>query len=283
MKAVHFGILGPIRVHVAGSEVKVGGRQRELLAALLLRPNAIVPAEQLIELIWPGAPAAGLLHRLHTCMGRLRACLTPDAAARIVTREPGYLLRLEPGELDAEQFDSLCRECLDSARCSSWARVVDASDTALALWRGEPLLDVPALTDRTAVAGHYNEQLLHLLGARMDALINLGRHVEAATNLAGLVREHPLCERFTAQRMTALALDGRRAEALMAYQNTREKLVNVLGVEPGEDVRSLHRTILKGNVALLPSADHGRTARRGDRGPVRQATPAAAAARGYRP
>lgn len=235
-------------MHVAGRGLAITGRQRELLAALLLRPNAIVSGGELVEDVWPDSHAAGLGHRLHTCVGRLRKSLAPDAAERIVTREPGYLLLVEPGELDAERFDALCAECGDAACCQDWRRVLDASDAALSLWRGEPLLDIAVLPGRGDAASYYNEQLLHVLEHRMDALIGLRRYAEAAAYLDKLVRRHPLRERFTAQRMTALSLDGRRAEALLVYRSARRSLVDTLGIEPGVDVKLLHQLILEGSL-----------------------------------
>ena len=246
MASVRFGILGPVEVRVDGRHLATAGRQRELLAALLLRPNTVVPSDELAGMVWPESPSPGLGHRLHTCVGRLRKSLAPGAAERLVTRDPGYLLRVAPGELDSERFTVLLAECADATRARDWTRAVHASDRALALWRGEPLLDVSALPGRSGTAAYYRERLLHLLEHRMDALIELGRHAEAAAALDRLVHEHPYRERFAAQHMTALSHAGRRAEALLVYRSTRRTLVEALGVEPGPDLTSLHQLILEG-------------------------------------
>lgn len=256
MGTVQFGILGLVEVRCAGTESRITGcRQRELLVSLLLSANRVVPVADLVGRLWPADQPPRADRTLHTHVMRLRRVLQSPAADRIVTRFPGYLVQVGPGELDADRFDALRAAGVRAARRGDWRRAYDAACRALELWRGEPLLDVPSLAGRDEVAHRLAGQRLDVLEVRMDALIGLGGHAAAATELRSLVREHPLRERFAGQYMTALSLDGRRAEALAVYRQVHRNLVGELGVEPGGELRLLHQRILEGEpVAVRPAA-----------------------------
>lgn len=251
MCAVRFGILGLIEVHVAEREYRIPAcRQRELLAALLLSANRVVSSQELVERLWPARQPPRADRTLHTHVMRLRKVLAAGAGERIVTRYPGYVVQVGADELDADRFDAARAEGASAARRADWRRAYSAACSALSLWRGEPLLDVPDLAGRQDTVCVLREQRLQVLETRMEALIGLGGHAAAATELSALVREHPLHEGFAALYMTALSRDGRRADALAAYQDTRKSLIAELGVEPSEELRELHQRILDGKVLL---------------------------------
>ena len=134
----------------------------------------------------------------------LRSALGAD---RIVTRAPGYLLRVEDGELDAEHFER--------------ARADGKPVEALALWRGPALADVAFEPFAQAEAARLEERRLAALEARIDADLDTGRHAEVAAELEALVAEHPHRERLRAQQMLALYRAGRQADALAAYRDAR--------------------------------------------------------------
>ena len=257
---MRLGILGPLLVvDDTGRQIPVtAARQRVLLAALLARANRIVPVDELAELVWDGAPPAGAARTLRSYAVRLRHAVGPQIADRIETRDPGYLCRIgENDEVDELRFEALCRTARAALRPGAWAQAVDTAAQALALWRDEPLRDVPSLVLREQVVPRLEQLRAQVLEDRAEAGLHLGRQEQLVPELCDLVAAHPLRERFRAQLMLALACCGRRAEALEAYRDARRVLVDELGVEPGPELRTLHEKILAGETVLIASASPG--------------------------
>src|SRR3954471_22135958 len=109
-----FRILGPLEVYDAGRPLARGaGKQRALLAILLLHPNEVVSADRLIDELWGGRPPGTAAKALQVHVSQLRKALTPtagDRGHRLHTRAPGYLLEVGPEELDAQRFERLTPE-----------------------------------------------------------------------------------------------------------------------------------------------------------------------------
>jgi DNA-binding SARP family transcriptional activator len=232
--------------------------QRALLAALLLHANEIVAAEQLIDYLWGETPPPSARTTLQNYVLRLRRLLPerPDGAARqvLVTRAPGYLIRLQPEELDLDRFQRLVAGARASATQGQFERAASTLRDALALWRGSPLCDVAAEALRRTHVPRLEEQRLAALEARIDADLHLGRHAELIAELKGLVEDQPLQERFRAQLMLALYRCGRQAEALQVYRSTWRRLQEELGIQPGPELRELEQAILREDLSLhLPA------------------------------
>ena len=242
---MRFSLLGPLKVTgSSGGQAEVGGpRLRVLLAALLLHANVPVPADELAEVVWDGAPPPGAVPTLRSYVRRLRSALGDDAT-RIVARGPGYLIQLDRAELDVLEFEALCQD----ARAALGAeKLVHASATAmraLRLWQAPPLLDVPADALRGEFVPRLDQLRLQVLEDRFDAGLRLGQHQELVSLLLAATAEYPLQERFRGQLMHALAGSGRRAEALRVYREARRVLVDELGIEPGPELRDIHRQVL---------------------------------------
>jgi DNA-binding SARP family transcriptional activator len=243
--------LGPLlAVDDAGREVAVAAsRQRTLLAALALRANQVVPGEELIELVWDGAPTPGAGETLRSHVRRLREALGPGWAARIVARAPGYLCRVDEADVDALAFEALCRDAGAAVRERRWAQAMQAAVEALGLWRGAPLLDVSSQALRDGYVPRLEQLHTQVLEDHAEAGLALGRHGQLVQPLRELTARYPLREHFHAQVMLALYRCGRRAEALDAYQRARRVLVEQLGIEPGAHLRCLHERILAGEQA----------------------------------
>jgi YVTN family beta-propeller protein len=257
---MRFQVLGPLEVEADDGPVVLGGpKERLLLALLLTRPNQVVPVETLVRGLWDEQPPATAAKTLQSHVKRLRRALEPGRARGaagevLVTREPGYLLRVAPGALDAAQFEELTAQ---ARRALSEGQADDAASLlreALGLWRGrafEEFLDTDvgaAESDRLA------ELRLGALEDRIEAELRLGRHRELVAELEGLVRDQPLRERLWAQLMLALYRSGRQADALLAYQRARKVLVEELGIDPGAELRRLHSAILAQDPGLdLPT------------------------------
>ena len=257
---MRFLVLGPLEVEADNGPVVLGGqKERLLLAQLLTRPNQVVPVEALVRGLWGGQPPPTAAKTLQSHVVRLRRALEPARARGaagevLVTRGPGYLLRVAPGALDAARFEELTAAARRALADGSVELAGSLLGEALGLWRGrafEEFLDADfgaAESDRLA------ELRLAALEDRIDADLRLGRHRELAAELEGLVREQPLRERLWAQLMLALYRSGRQADALLAYQRARKVLVEDLGIDPGADLRRLHTAILTQDPALdLPA------------------------------
>jgi DNA-binding SARP family transcriptional activator len=250
-------LLGPLLVtSAAGRGVEIpAAKQRAILAALLVNVNATVSADRLTEVLWAAAPPPSAAIAVRNYVMRLRRQLGA-AGARIVTRPEGYAVEVDdPRDFDLTQVDWLHREARTQARAGRWSRASELLGAALALWRGEPLTDVPAAELFQQEAARLGELRLQLTEAWIDADLRLARHGEVVPELQRLAAEHPLREHMRAQLMIALYHTGRQAEALEMYRNTRAMLIAELGVEPGPELRELHRHVLAGEAALvgLPS------------------------------
>jgi len=251
---MRFGLLGPVSVERDGSRVDVASAMpRALLAALLLNANTVVSEDQLAEALWGETPPSSATASLRNHVMRLRRLLGEESGARIRAVAPGYLIRVEPGELDLDSFAELCASGRVAAQSRQWAKASEDLKAALGLWRGAPLADVPGM--------HQDARIQQLLEARSQAIaerieadLELGRHQEVISELQRLTADQPLHEGFHGQLMLALYRADRRDEALEAFESLRRTLVDELGVEPSPSIQQLHRRILGGDPALLAPA-----------------------------
>ncbi|MEU5691297.1 BTAD domain-containing putative transcriptional regulator [Actinosynnema sp. NPDC020468] len=226
-----FKVLGPLEVRYQGGPIATpAGKVRVLLAALLLRANRVVTADELVELLWEDGSLTPARARatLHMVVTRLRRALGPANVVRTATG--GYVADVPPDALDLHRFRALAADGRHAE--------------ALELWRGEPLADVPSDALHLAEVGPLLEERLAVLELRVDADLAAGRAHELVAELRALTGRHPLRERFWAQLMLALYRSDRQAEALAAYRTARDHLVRELGVEPGPRLQELHEHIL---------------------------------------
>jgi predicted ATPase/DNA-binding SARP family transcriptional activator len=209
------------------------GKQRALLGMLLLHANEVVAQDRLVDALWGESPPPTAPTALHGHVSRLRSLLGPD---RLETRPPGYVLRLAPDELDLHRFERLIEQ----------KRYADA----LALWRGPPLSDLAFEAFAQSEIARLEELRLSAVESRFERELSAGRHAEIVGELEAAAAEQPLRERLAAQLMLALYRSGRQADALAAYRATRARLVEELGLEPGEPLRELERRILEQDPGL---------------------------------
>jgi DNA-binding SARP family transcriptional activator len=249
---MEFRILGPLEVWDEGGQVSLGGgKPRALLALLLLHPNEVVSADRLIDEVWGEDSPERAAAALRVNVSRLRKALSQDV---LTTRSPGYVIRVEPGELDLNRFERL----VDEGR-SLLARDLpaDASERlrdALSLWRGPALADFAYESFAQTAIARLDEIRVAAVELRIDADLALGRHAELVGELEALVAEQPLRERLRWCLMTALYRSGRQAEALDAYRDARQALVDGLGIEPSTALQELERAILQQDPELnLPA------------------------------
>lgn len=249
---MRFGVLGSLSVADGDAAITVtAGKQRVVLAALLLHANRVVPIADLADAIWDEQPPPGAHAAVRNYILRLRQLLGPAAASRIITRDPGYLIELHDTELDLLRFDQLRRQGATAARTGDWQRAFDLLTDALALWRGTPLLDVPSQTLQRDEVPPLAQARLQAFESRFEAALNLGLHAEIVAELESLTARNPLREKLAAQLMLALYRSGRQADALTAYTRARKALTDELGIEPGPELRTLHGQILRADPSLI--------------------------------
>jgi len=249
---LEFRVLGPLEVLDGDRVLALGGeKQRAALAILLLHRNVVVSRDRLIQGIWGDAPPVSASPTLDTYMSRLRKVLRTDGPGpRLVTRPPGYLLRVEDGELDLQRFETL----LDRARSAlaSGDRRAAGEDLqeALSLFRGGSLEDLAHAPFAQAEIGRLDELRLGALELRLDGDLESGRHAEVVGELESLAVRFPFRERFWAQLMLGLYRSGRQGDALLAFERARRTLTEELGVDPGQPLQQLHRRILQQDSSL---------------------------------
>jgi DNA-binding SARP family transcriptional activator len=251
---MEFRILGPLEVVNAGQPVPVGGpKQRTLLALLLLTPNRPVSVDRLIDAIWSGEPPAAASNALQYHVSQLRRVLGDET---VVTQEPGYLIRLDSGQLDLLRFEELVGE----AERAEPAEASGLLGEALGLWRGEALAELADDALSQPETQRLEAARLVALERRIDADLALGRHAQLVPELEALVRAHPLHEGLVGALMRVLYGAGRQADALEAYRATRERFDSELGIEPSPFLRNLERAILQQDPELAPEplADESR-------------------------
>jgi DNA-binding SARP family transcriptional activator/sugar lactone lactonase YvrE len=256
--AIEFRILGPLEASRRGQALEVGaGKQRALLVVLLLSAGEVVSTDRLIDALWGERPPPSALNSVHIYVSRLRKLL---GNGRLETRGPGYLLVLDPEQLDLGRFDGLLGDGRDLLASGEPDRAAEALRDALGLWRGPPLADVASEPFAQAEIARLEELRLAALEERIEADLAVGRAAELVPELEGLIHEHPLRERLRAQLMLALYRSGRQSEALDAYQQARRLLSTELGLEPGRELRELEAAILRQDAQLhVPSRPTKRT------------------------
>ena len=242
---MRISVLGPLRVQ---PEVPIGGRQLRLLLTLLaLEAGRVVPAAVLAERLWPDSEA-GRGNALQTLVSRLRAALRESGTDRLIESHPtGYRLAVPPEAVDALEFGELAAEGRRSLAAGDAGQASRQLTRALDLWRGQPLADAAGCeyTDAVAfrLAGLRDEAVLNRIEA--DLVLGAGPSASAA-ELRTIVAADPLAERPRALLMRALYADGRQAEALACYAQTRELLAEQLGADPSPALEEVYLGILRG-------------------------------------
>jgi ABC-type transport system substrate-binding protein/DNA-binding SARP family transcriptional activator/streptogramin lyase len=244
---VEYRVLGPLEVRADGELIKLGGpRQRALLAMLLLSANRVVSRDRFVDELLGAASTDSVDRVLRVQISRLRKSLGDDrgGGSRIVSRAPGYLLRVESGELDLERFESLLSQSRAASEAHDHARTAELLAEAESLWRGRPLADLEFEPFARIEVDRLEELRLVAAEERIDSELALGRHSRLVAELEAQVAAHPLREHLRGQLMTALYRCGRQADALEAYRTGRAVMSEELGLEPGPALKQLERSIL---------------------------------------
>jgi DNA-binding SARP family transcriptional activator len=242
-----FRVLGPIELWSAGQQCDLGPtRVRAVLAILLLTPRTIVPAEALIDRLWDTRPPPKARESLSAYVARLRASLRQALgdSVRLAGRARGYVLDVDPEAVDLNQFRRLRRQADALTASGDYDHAALLLREADGLWGGQALAGIGG--DWVArMRDSLEEERRAAIGKRIECELELGRHADLVGELGHLLAQYPLDETFIAHQMAALYGSGRPAEALSLYRDTRTRLIDEQGTEPGQMLFELHQRILR--------------------------------------
>jgi DNA-binding SARP family transcriptional activator len=252
-------LLGPVEIRAGARWLDLGPpQQRAVLAALAVDAGRPVMLRTLIDRVWDDAPPVGAKPALYAHITRIRQALDAAAAttadgpdsggeppARLFRRAGGYLLEVEPDQIDLRRFRRLASTARDPQRSDTDR--VELLREALDLWRGVPLADLPGEW-AARMRNNWQQQRLDAVVHWSHAQLRLGRTDEVIGALRDLAADHPRAEPLVGVLMRAFAAAGRDAEALDCYAAARTRLVHELGTEPGADLRAVHTAVLRGDL-----------------------------------
>ena len=242
---MRFRLLGPVEVRAGEDWRGIGApKWRSVLAALLIHPGQIVSADTLISELWRDDPPARAANLVSIYVLRLRRLMDDPDGHLLVTRAPGYQLRVSGDDTDALLFEAMVRDGRRAFAAGDPEGAASRLTEALALWYGRPLADVPPTPLVEAEAERLAELRLGADELRITAELTLGGHDQAVAELRRLLADHPLREGLWLLLMRALDGAGRHAEALEVYGQARDAISEQLGVDPGAELRQLHADLL---------------------------------------
>jgi DNA-binding SARP family transcriptional activator len=253
---MRFRILGPLEVLSPDNEWTgiSAAKWRSLLACLLLRAGQLVPTDTLILELWGDSPPGTANNLVSIYVHRLKKVIGDAEGKMLVYRAPGYMLRVAPGDVDIEHFESLAAEGRTALAVADDERAARLFSEALGLYRGPLLADVAPSPLIATHADRTAELWLTTTELRVAADLACGQAVQAVPELRGLVTEHPLRERLWALLMRALEASGRRAEALEIYAQARQAIADELGVDPGSELQGLYAELLAADASAAAPA-----------------------------
>ena len=251
-----FLTLGPLCIRTTSATDPSGilprtvatAKVRALLAVLLIHSNQVIQVSRLIEEIWDDPPATAE-NVLRQYVSKLRKVLRGEV--ELCTFSAGYSLRSVAGATDAREFECLVDTSRRNLREGSPQKARINVDRAMQLWRGSAFADVPQRNCVTAECARLDELRTFAEQIAVEARLLSGDFPAGISELRSLLVRNPLREALYVMLMHALSAEGRRAEALSVYQNARETLICELGVEPGDELRHMHQSILKGSIQTI--------------------------------
>jgi DNA-binding SARP family transcriptional activator/tetratricopeptide (TPR) repeat protein len=254
---MEFRTLGPIELWSAGQRQDLGSaRVRSLLAMLLLTPRTMVPAETLIDRLWDTRPPPKARESLSVYVARLRSSLRQAVGdqVRLAGRtQGGYLLEVDPEAVDLHRFRRLGRQAAALAASGDYDHASALLREADGLWHGQPLAGIRGdwvVRMRDALEEERRAAIIERIGIELET----GRHADLVGELRHLLTRYPLDETLVAHQMTALYRNGRQADALSLYRDTRDRLIEEQGAEPGAPLAEIHQRILSGDPGLASPA-----------------------------
>ena len=248
---MEFRVLGPLEIMVGAERLELGGaRQQIVVATLLLSANRVVSLDRLLEAVYgDDLPLTARAQAQISISSLRRLFATYGSDDVITTRDRGYVIRVDRGQLDAQRFEELVAAARLARQENNLDLAIARYRDALRLWRGPALDGIYSQLIHAAVS-RLDEQRIAANEDRLEFELEAGRHHELVGELSELVAEFPLREKLRAQLMLALYRCDRTAEALQVYRLARRTMINGLGIEPSERLQQLEHAILASDPAL---------------------------------
>ncbi|MGW0537864.1 BTAD domain-containing putative transcriptional regulator [Streptomyces sp. NPDC003032] len=252
---MQFLMLGPLEVADGGGHELRAAKHRSLLAVLLVNGNHVVSLDRLIDELWEKAPptAANLVRQYISHLRKLLGQCRRGPEVELRTHPAGYRLVIPPRATDVEEFEHLVGRTQEQLRTGQPAQAGETARKALIMWRGPAFADVPCGQQVSAEQARLEELRICAEELRAQADLSAGHFTDAVSELTALTVQYPLRERLYAHLMRALSASGRTAEALAAYRSARRHLTSELGLEPGQELKDLERSLLAGEGVLAPA------------------------------
>ncbi|MEC3976923.1 AfsR/SARP family transcriptional regulator [Amycolatopsis sp. H20-H5] len=247
---VRFTVLGPLEVVKDGTDhAPTTPKVLQLLAMLVLHPGKVVHIDSIIQELWAGDPPRSVRPTMHTYVYHLRRYvreigLTNDSETVLLTKPPGYLLRIDPAQVDVFTFQQHCHQGRELLRQCRYSEAARCFQLAMGLWSGAPLANVQCGPMLSACVVDLIEQRRSAQHLRIEAEIAGGMHRELIGELRSLVAANPLDEGLNGQLMRVLGRSGRRSDAMASFRQLRNRLHAELGVEPCDELQLLHHELL---------------------------------------
>ncbi|MFF8957361.1 BTAD domain-containing putative transcriptional regulator [Streptomyces sp. NPDC014894] len=246
-----FRSLGPFEITTEDgrSHIPPTPKVCQVLALLLTRPEEIVPVDLFMEELWSDNPPRSALTTLQTYIYHSRRMFVTEGLADpeetvVVTRNPGYLIRLADHQLDAHEFENMVKTGRRAADQGFLEIAEQKLRHALEMWHGPALANISTGRVLSGYATYLEELRIRAVERHIEVAKRLGRDRDLIPELRSLIQQYPLNEWFHAQLIESLNVSGRRAEALQAYQSLRQLLTDELGLDPSPDVQRLHHDVL---------------------------------------
>ncbi|WP_258056142.1 BTAD domain-containing putative transcriptional regulator [Streptomyces sp. Ru62] len=250
-EVLRFGVLGPLRVLRAGSELDLGYPQaRALLGVLLVWPGRPVRMSTIVDVLWPGRPPANATNAVRRHVGALRRLLEPGLpprapGRRLLGRTGGYLLEATADEADLPRFRAFSRRGMRAAATARPEQAVRHFAGALRMWRGPVAADLPGPVRTHPHFAAVDQEILRTARMAADAALLCGRADQVLPSVRRAAALNPLDEPLLARLILSLAACGLQAEALATYEDTRRHLAEQLGVAPGAELAAAHARVLR--------------------------------------
>lgn len=252
--AVRIQVLGPVRVWRDGREMDVGPlAQRALFGLLTVAGGQPVSRTEITATLWPDQqPPRSATNVIQTYVKRLRLLLEPQRPRRgpggvLATAGDGYLVDVPADGVDVARFRNLATTAGALGRAGDQLRAAEVFASALGLWHGAPLADVPTLSTHPRVVALARERRAALLRYG-DAMLAVGAATDVLTAVADAAAAQPLDEAVLALLIRTHQAAGQRAVAFEAYHDARRRLADELGVGPGPELTAVHADLLRDTI-----------------------------------
>ena len=258
---IGFRLLGPLEVRVRDVPVAITAqREAVIMAALLFHADTVVSTHQLVDAVWDAALPANPANQIAICVLALRTKLAAAGAPEdvVVTRAPGYFLRVGDGLLDTRVVDEHVERAAEAEEAGRLEEALSALRAALGQWRGPVLSGVRSRWLKPEIV-RWEERRVALAEWCIQLELDLGHHHRVIGELSAMVADAGLRERPREQLMIALYRAGRTAQALSVYRVTRQMFLAELGIEPSARLRGVHDAILAGTLAMAPEQPAGKS------------------------